>query len=461
MRLINVETLELEEFFEQNIPPYWILSHRWGAEEVSYKQFRKGLNKESAGYRKITEFCNFVKSGHDLFHWKTVEYAWIDTCCIDKRSSSELSEAINSMYQWYLNARRCVAYLADVQSPPSSGQDPASLRDELAQSGWFHRGWTLQELLAPRLVIFCDVSWRVMGHICTRPGPRDYGVGRPLRPCDADVANGPHLNDEISSITKIRAIVLGPDSTYDAPVAEKMSWAAHRRTTRSEDRAYCLIGLFGINMPLLYGEGRRAFQRLQEEIIKRFNDESIFAWTRQPGPTVVLNVFPLLADSPRYFEEWHRNGGRTDSTLLLGTGRPFTMTNNGLEIRTSLRRYSTYQMGMSVKKRFRDYDFIYILRLNCDAWGRPVDILLVRTTRSMALQRILPQYLSLESLVSEIKSAHTALREPGTDPGDMSLTENQSSYHLGPVTEVGEDVVYLDSGVRQWTYHRINPFRKY
>lgn len=153
MRLINTETLELQEFFGSVIPEYAILSHRWGDNEVGYKDFVKKRITTGAGYRKIVECCAFASS-------RGLEWIWIDTCCIDKRSSSELSEAINSMYRWYADATECYAYLTDLDLEDCRSAVPSSA---LAKSDWFSRGWTLQELIAPSRVIFLDKVWRTFG----------------------------------------------------------------------------------------------------------------------------------------------------------------------------------------------------------------------------------------------------------------------------------------------------------
>ena len=166
MRLINIHTLQLEEF-SSTPPEYAILSHRWTDDEISYKDFVKGRNKQSAGYAKVKQFCDWVKRSPERdgrprhrgwFYPDDVEWVWVDTCCIDKRSSAELSEAISSMWKWYEDAAYCAAYLADF--------DPWGFKPyayvELLRRGflnWFSRGWTLQELLAPRDVVFCTRNW--------------------------------------------------------------------------------------------------------------------------------------------------------------------------------------------------------------------------------------------------------------------------------------------------------------
>lgn len=256
MRLINASELRLYEFYEAKIPKYAILSHTWGDEEVSLQMLGKSESKKLDGYIKIKRCCDLALSQG----WK---YVWIDTCCIDKTSSADLSEAINSMYRWYENAQVCYVYMADV----SSNNEHLPFYG----SRWFSRGWTLQELLAPWTVVFYDADWNDIG---TKWG----------------------LIDNISYITGITKEYMIDHKR--ANIAAKMSWASRRRTTRSEDTAYSLMGLFDINMPLLYGEGSKAFMRLQQEILLMHEgDESIFAWIDKTS-----HHCGLLAWSPAAFE---------------------------------------------------------------------------------------------------------------------------------------------------------------
>ncbi|KAF9455700.1 heterokaryon incompatibility protein-domain-containing protein [Collybia nuda] len=250
MRLLNTGTYILSEF-QSNIPSYAILSHVWRNEEITFQDINDhGKAMLKKGWEKIVGACNTAK--RDKF-----EYIWIDTCCINKESSAELSEAINSMYAWYRNAQICYAYLWDV---PSDG-NYESLHSPFSLSAWFTRGWTLQELIAPPRVNFYGSDWTDIGTKAT-------------------------LQRTISAITGIDTrIIVGKSELENVPIAVKMSWAAKRNTTREEDVAYSLMGLFDINMPLLYGEGKKAFIRLQHEIIKKSNDHSIFAWTTEPRPS--------------------------------------------------------------------------------------------------------------------------------------------------------------------------------
>jgi hypothetical protein len=149
MRLLNTALLQLEEFADNDIPPYAILSHTWGKEEILYRNMQSGSAKKKAGYAKIVGSCK--KATLD-----NLAYIWIDTCCIDKSSSAELTEAINSMYQWYANTRICYTYLADVPA----GEEVDDESSSFAMSRWFTSGWTLQELIASSLLKFYSRDWR-------------------------------------------------------------------------------------------------------------------------------------------------------------------------------------------------------------------------------------------------------------------------------------------------------------
>jgi hypothetical protein len=261
MRLLKTTSLELFEFFGDQIPPYAILSHTWEDEEVSLQYIQDPACKELRGFTKIARCC--AQAREDELDW-----VWIDTCCIDKSSSSELSEAINSMYRWYVNAAVCYVYLFDV--PPL---DPFLDEEKFAAARWFTRGWCLQELVAPRELEFYANDWTEIGTKLS-------------------------LKGNLATITSIPvSVLIGEELPSNCLVAECMSWASKRTTTRVEDTAYCLLGIFNVNMPLLYGEGSRAMVRLQEEILKRNEDYSLFLWQTSHA---FLNT-GLLCDSPAYF----------------------------------------------------------------------------------------------------------------------------------------------------------------
>jgi len=280
MRLLNTSTLEVQEFLESQVPEYVILSHTWRKEEVTLQDLLSGEAPTKKGYTKLTGCCKKAKD--DGF-----TYCWIDTCCIDNTSSAELSEDINSMYQWYKNAEICYAYLEDVIDWKdvtayfiSNGHSLNGLKS-FTNSKWFTRGWTLQELIAPPIVEFYDAFWSEMG---TRSS----------------------LQETLTLVTGINRDVLTGGNPLDYAVAVRLSWAARRETSRLEDKAYCLFGILGVNMPLLYGEGKRAFRRLQEEILRVDEDYTLFAWDaslsrgRFPGGYAMTES--LLANSPSDFK---------------------------------------------------------------------------------------------------------------------------------------------------------------
>ena len=305
MRLLHTTTIELSSFDDDDsIPPYAILSHTWGNAEISFHDllnYAESKQRKLEGYQKIRSCCAIAAAaGH--------EYVWIDTCCIDKTSSAELTEAINSMYRWYQEAHVCYAYLADFRIG-DHGLTGTMKEEAFRKSRWFTRGWTLQELLAPDDVVFYDKNWREFGSKSS-------------------------LIAQISLATGIQR-----HHIYDvneASAAQKMSWASKRQTRRVEDMAYSLMGIFDVNMPLLYGEGKKAFIRLQHEIVKISNDESLFAWT-----DAGLVESGLFAQSPKAFAE-SGNVVQISSDHCQHIYRaPYMVTNRGLAIEALASRNSS------------------------------------------------------------------------------------------------------------------------
>ena len=321
MRLINTSTYRLEYFADySHVPGYAILSHTWSHKELLYDDLVKpDVNiATKPGYNKFRSAC--LQAQED-----NLPYIWIDNCCIDKTSSSELSQSLNSMFMWYQNAVRCYVHLSDVSlnyinalasGPTTAGADdlqegdgPAksnrdrALLNALSPSRWFTRGWTLQELLAPPHVQFFDRNWAKIGMLID-------------------------IIDLISEITRIPLEALHKHTPLSQfSVAKRMSWAAYRDTTIVEDRAYSLLGIFDINMPLLYGEGERSFIRLQKEIVRLSNDHSILIW----GGSHLAFFYPryeLFASSPHMFQHC----GRVAQLRTRDPRLPFEMTNNGLRI---------------------------------------------------------------------------------------------------------------------------------
>ncbi|KAK2037463.1 HET-domain-containing protein, partial [Colletotrichum somersetense] len=269
-----------------NAPEFDILFHTWGEDEVTLQDVcdpQKDM-ASMAGYSKFQSVCKLARShGYN--------YVWIDTCCIDKTSSAELSEAINSMFGWYEQASVSYAFLSDLSWPsdPGPGKKTAPLEMALRGCRWFTRGWTLQELIAPDTVELYDKDWRLVGS-----------------KLDGSFAT------TLSSVTGIDLEVLNKTTPLESSsVAGRMHWASSRTTTRKEDMAYCLMGIFGVNMPLLYGEGMRAFTRLQGAILQETGDHSIFAWHSNRRKTSTQEaaldqhvLSGLLAPSPVEFSQF-------------------------------------------------------------------------------------------------------------------------------------------------------------
>ncbi|KAI0686769.1 heterokaryon incompatibility protein-domain-containing protein [Cerioporus squamosus] len=275
MRLLNTTTYVVKIFDnEDDLPPYAILSHVWGKpeEEVTFADMQDlKLATRREGWSKLKHFCALA-IGDGL------EWGWEDTCCIDKSSSGELSQAINSMYAWYGGARVCYAYLSDVDHPGK--EDPAAEGSSFRRSRWFKRGWTLQELIAPKVVLLYSKSWKPLGSKVSLAG----------------------VIEEITNIDA--AVLMHTRRLDDVSIARRMSWASARETWHVEDRAYSLMGIFGIHMPTIYGEGRRAFIRLQLEILRTSTDQSIFAWGHAYDFQVFLDNASAFTDLPAWATEF-------------------------------------------------------------------------------------------------------------------------------------------------------------
>jgi hypothetical protein len=249
-----------EDLIGDKIPPYAILSHTWGEQEVVFDDLKDTENAQSKeGYRKI-RFCAQQAKRDGL------DYFWVDTCCIDKANNTELSKAINSMFRWYQNAKRCYVFLSDVVNVTLEGDSESAFR----QSRWFNRGWTLQELLAPHSVEFFSKEG-------TRLGDKES------------------LKHTIHEVTGIPIEALSGSDLSEFDVAKRFSWAANRQTTEEEDGAYCLFGIFGVHLPLIYGEGKEnALERLRSAAILKHKGRSqdqeeklskICSWLSAPDPS--------------------------------------------------------------------------------------------------------------------------------------------------------------------------------
>jgi hypothetical protein len=242
MRLLHYNNdgeLSLTQFFD-NIPRYAILSHTWEEEEVTFKDIMEGNGTSKAGFDKI-RFCG-EQSKRD--GW---QYFWVDTCCIDKSNAVELQEAINSMFRWYQNAVNCYVYLSDVSTKKRKASDLSTeytWEPAFRSSKWFTRGWTLQVLIAPTSVEFFSKEHELLG-------------------------DKRRLERQIHEITGIPLSALQGTPMSHFNIEDRLIWVGTRQTTHKEDRAYSMLGICNIYMPLIYGEGEKnAFRRLRKELGK-------------------------------------------------------------------------------------------------------------------------------------------------------------------------------------------------
>ena len=344
MRLINTVTGLLEEFICDDIPEYAILSHTWEKDEISMQEFQRLTDPDFANDPK--SLATKAKEGFikvmgciELAASQGIPYVWVDTCCIDKTSSADLTESINSMFRWYANSRVCFAYLVDVECD-------REVRNSWMESRWFTRGWTLQELIAPREVNFYTRTWDFLGQKFVY-----YSF--------------------ISRKTGILAEVLQTNNLSSASVAQKMSWASGRKKTRKEDKAYCLLGLFDVNMPLLYGEGEKAFSRLQEYIAASSTDHSLFAWGIPTGSADETgdhqrSYRSIFARSPADF----RDCGKVEQTTIIHPDT-WAQSNRGFHAVFPTIPVTAWKQQLDNSGGLPDYidDTDYLVILNCGSYA--------------------------------------------------------------------------------------------
>lgn len=313
---IDVLKRELKARHEPPKVHYAIISHVWMDPGNDYqneimidelKDWKDCSTRKKRGADKIRGACLAARQWSDRRKtWepeaKEISHIWLDSCCINQRDQAEVSMSINSMCRWYKEATVCLVYLSDVRFSPRGAVNLSLCR-------WLRRGWTLQELIASETVEFFDTDWKSLGSKSS-------------------------LRNHLSTITGINEEVLAnPSRVGKVSVAQRMSWASKRETRIEEDSAYCLMGLFGVQMPTLYGEGKeRAFRRLQEEIIRYSDDHSVFAWLDRP---LVGDQRGLLAPHAACFEQT----GLYRSLSTPGNARPYAMTNKGLDIDLYLQQH--------------------------------------------------------------------------------------------------------------------------
>lgn len=238
----------VETFFE-----YVMFSHKW-EETCNEPSFQDVLGKSvyhdlerSPTNEKLRKFCEIVRETG--YRW-----AWSDTCCIDRTNSFMLNKAIVSMYRWYKESALTLALLSSIVPP--------SKRGDLRDSIWMTRAWTLQELLAPRAIRFYDSEWKLY-----------------LNDPHHDHRVSPIINAELAAAVSVTSKTISAFHPGDLGVREKLRLASTRSSTKEEDIAYSLFGIFASDLQPNYGEGKDALGRLLEEIVHRSGDITVLAWT--------------------------------------------------------------------------------------------------------------------------------------------------------------------------------------
>ncbi|KAK4556715.1 hypothetical protein LTR86_006286 [Recurvomyces mirabilis] len=309
MRLLNTTTGELKDF--TNAPPYAILSHRWGDDEISYDDYCKVLeaNTEDATPKDERRAADIMAQSSCL---KVVRFCLLAR---ERGVGAELSEAINSMWAWFRDAAICLFCLRDV--PPVQQHDHAF---QFRRSEWFRRGWTLQEVLAPSVLLFYARDWSFIDMIDKR---------------DAFARSSAVSSDFLRTLADISRIPI--DCLSVSGGLQRISVAR-----KMKDEACCLLGLFDVHMPLLYGEGSKAFDRLQRAILETSDDESIFAWRTTFGNRVTAGAMRLAGAS--YHKLFNRGmlaqdvrdfagcGSLDHDSFILPTRLPYSITNKGLDM---------------------------------------------------------------------------------------------------------------------------------
>jgi hypothetical protein len=246
LKLVGPDEFSLVQVPTHNTLPYAILSHTWiHGQEVTYQELISGAGKSKTGYKKI-KFCGEQATKDGLL------YFWVDTCCIDKSNSTELTTAINSMFRWYRKATKCYVYLADVSTPGYNADIRASQstwETAFRDSKWFTRGWTLQELIAPATVEFFSKEGNQLGDKIS-------------------------LEKPIHEITGIPIQALQGNPFSDFSIAQRKKWVVQRQTTEEEDIVYCLLGLCEVSMTPIYGEGKEAALKRLYMTVKEFSEDS-------------------------------------------------------------------------------------------------------------------------------------------------------------------------------------------
>lgn len=313
MRLLNTQTLDLRFFQDGDAPPYAALSLVHEDDEVSYADFEemKALNilggddrfeflKKRQGYHKVRGAC-------ELALRQSVEWIWIDECCMDWPSRMEVNENVNLAYERFRSTKKAYVYLADVlERRESLSEVGPSLENSLAKSKWFRRSWTVQELLAPSTLEFYNKEWRSLG----------------------DRASLALILERITGISHVYMRGAYRDDPRSAPCAEKLSWVAHRESSILENHVYAIVGLFNIKMDISYSEGMAAYYRFKRELLKICDG------------TVLFKADALAASKQTLVNQLGQSPDHTDTFSGFKTHSMLEATMNGVAKWEDLREHA-------------------------------------------------------------------------------------------------------------------------
>ena len=313
----------------QGVARFAILSHTWWQEEEpSYKTFSEQRDRDRKrqktvrGYGKLRRFCDIA---HRVYG---VEFAWADTVCIDKSSSTELDESIRSMFAWYRNSDVCIAYLAETTDLLDCPSDP-----------WFTRGWTLQEILAPHRLKFYNKDWHPLTNFVNDKIEhfdeerlkdagqisRDSSYSHQFLLLHHAIFMATGL--DMATIVQFRPGIRAPS------LPERMKWVARRVTTRAEDKAYYMMGVFGVSMSIAYGEGaERAFFRLFAAVLEVGHSRDWFMWGGKPIPWEI-HPSRMIPSSPECYLSRGDIGKDDLMSMNARKGEVVTLTNLGLPMK--------------------------------------------------------------------------------------------------------------------------------
>ncbi|RYP81574.1 hypothetical protein DL770_005876 [Monosporascus sp. CRB-9-2] len=414
IRLVHTETLRLTEFMDRNIPRYAVLSHTWEyGQEISFQEMTAiGADPDhpaakKPGYAKVVETCQQARRNN-------IAYAWVDTCCIDKTSSSELSEAINSMYRWYQQAEVCYVLLTDFDVAS------VSLRAALPKCRWWTRGWCLQELVAPPREEFFDARWHHVG-------------------------SKTDLAPLITEITGIDEEVLIDNSLIDSlPVARRMSWAAGRETSREEDMAYCLLGIFNVSMPMLYGEGKKAFLRLQEQIIQTSNDLSIFAFLHGTSTDGLgsgcIPLQPYCDLFAAYPSDFMGCRDLVHTRMDVHWNNAFTLTNKGIHFRRAELevdlRHGLYCMLLNCRFSDSEPAKMYLRKVGPRLYARYDDRHPMETTSQVNANHYEDPYIITEEEIYILPRVSCSIKRHLEHEGDHTIYVHSLTHSLSRALQV-------------------------